>query len=215
MKILVFVVGFIGKIVRTVVYTGLSHYIGKILENEKSSLIQSFLTGFSRIFAATFWAIISTIIKIVVSNLQNKKNKGIITALLANILGDFIKVGWHMLTFFLVPVLAFESLGLFDSIKKSAQLMQKTFGESAVAMVGFSTISGIIKSTTFICISIIFGLLALNAYVGIAIGIIVTIFVSAVVKTTKVIFKTASYNLATGKRTGPFKVNDLKNSFSK
>src|SRR4030042_7139214 len=57
-----------------------------------------------------------------------RERAGILGRIAAGIFG----MAWNLLTFFVIPVMIFENLGVTTSVKKSAQLFKKTWGENVV-----------------------------------------------------------------------------------
>ena len=45
-------------------------------------------------------------------------------------------IAWTFATFFIIPVMIFENLGVIDSIKKSSQIFKNTWGESVIGQFG-------------------------------------------------------------------------------
>ena len=209
----IFLLGFVGKITKMFTNICLSYYIGQKLKDNPTSLFKAFLKGISRTFTIIFWAISSTLIGIIVSNLENKKSKGFISTFLSNLFGNLISIGWNIITYLLVPVLAFEKNDFFASIKKSATMMKKTFGESIVGLVGFSTLAKAVGLSCFITFGLFVGLFTFNIYFGVVTGIIVAIAISGIISATEAIFKTAIYNFISDNPVGLFSSVHFKKMF--
>ena len=100
----IFLLGFVGKITKMFTNICLSYYIGQKLKDNPTSLFKAFLKGISRTFTIIFWAISSTLIGIIVSNLENKKSKGFISTFLSNLFGNLISIGWNIITYLIHSV---------------------------------------------------------------------------------------------------------------
>ncbi len=72
------------------------------------------------------WALISATVGMLLQMIRERA--GILGKLAAGILG----LAWNLITFFVIPVMIFESAGVIDSIKKSSSLFKKTWGENVV-----------------------------------------------------------------------------------
>lgn len=72
------------------------------------------------------WALISATVGMVLQAIRERG--GIIGRIAAGIFG----LAWNLLTFFVIPIMIFEKLGVIDSIKGSAALFKKTWGENMV-----------------------------------------------------------------------------------
>ncbi len=72
------------------------------------------------------WALISATVGMVLQAIRERG--GIIGRIAAGIFG----LAWNLLTFFVIPIMIFENLGVIESIKGSAALFKKTWGENVV-----------------------------------------------------------------------------------
>lgn len=59
------------------------------------------------------------------------------------IIGIISSIAWSLLTFFMIPVLIFEDLGIKESIKRSGELFKKTWGENAIGQASLVTFFGV------------------------------------------------------------------------
>ncbi len=141
------------------------------------------------------WAIVSTVVGTIIGILQDK---GGIAGI---IFGGLLQVGWSLVTFMAVPVIALEGLGPFATIKRSSGLFAKKWGEQVtgnVAIGGFAFLIGFLPG-----LALVFGGIAVWASSGfagailVALGVII-IAVAMIVQTAiSVIFGVALYRYAT------------------
>lgn len=138
------------------------------------------------------WSLISATVGLILRMIRERG--GIFGAIVAGLVG----IAWNLLTFFVIPVMIFENIGVFNSIKRSSLLFKKTWGENVVLR--FS-------------VGLVIGLLALLGIFPIALAImtksaVVIILVAAVVlaywlvlgvisASLNGIFAAALYNYAT------------------
>jgi len=54
------------------------------------------------------------------------------SGVLCKIIGFMGSLAWGLLTFFIIPVIIFEDLGIKESIKRSGDLFKKTWGENVI-----------------------------------------------------------------------------------
>lgn len=73
---------------------------------------------------------------------------------LGKIIVGLLGAAWSLAVFFVVPVMVYEQLGPIESVKRSAELFRKTWGEHAVASISFGLLF------------FLFGLLALPVIIG-------------------------------------------------
>ena len=72
------------------------------------------------------WSLISATVGMILQALRERG--GIIGRTAAGIFG----LAWNLITFFVIPIMVFEGLGVIESIKGSAALFKKTWGENVV-----------------------------------------------------------------------------------
>lgn len=84
------------------------------------------------------WALISATIGVILSIIRDKSN--VVGQFVSAILG----VAWTLLTFFVIPVMIFEERGVFESIKESAVLFRRTWGETVVGQSGITLVFGLV-----------------------------------------------------------------------
>ncbi|MBI5355381.1 MAG: hypothetical protein HZB68_02895 [Candidatus Aenigmarchaeota archaeon] len=82
-----------------------------------------------KIFA---WSLIAATIGMLI-NAMTSNRKSLPSRLIGGVLG----FSWGMLSFFVIPVMVFENVGPIDAIKRSGELIRKTWGENLAAQ--FST----------------------------------------------------------------------------
>ncbi|MFH1390848.1 MAG: DUF6159 family protein [Candidatus Diapherotrites archaeon] len=137
----------------------LVHSVKVRIEGQGESLGASVSFAFSRFGVILQWAILSAIVGVILNMIESaaRKAKGI-GPLLLGILRGIIGLAWGLLTFFIIPVLVYQNLGVVDTIKKSGETLKNTWKEAL--FIGFST-------------SLIFGILFL---IWVIIGAIAVIF---------------------------------------
>ena len=144
----------------------------------------------SRVWAIFSWALFAATVGTLLRILQ--ENMGKIGKIVIGIIG----VVWNIATFFVVPIIAYESGSTLHAFKRSAQLMKEKWGEKIGASFSFGLIQ-------FIGILIILAIAAL-IYVGLdpiagltvaALGIAIVL---AVISAAQSIFISAVYHNVTG-----------------
>ncbi len=63
---------------------------------------------------------------------------------------NLVGMAWNMATFLAVPVLVVEDVGPFEAVKRSAELLKKTWGEQIAGNLSIGLISGLISLGLFI-----------------------------------------------------------------
>jgi hypothetical protein len=86
------------------------------------------------------YAVISATVGMILRAISERG--GIIGTIVSSILG----FGWTVATFLVVPILAVENIGPMDSVKRSVDLLKKTWGENLVAHFGIGAVFGWISA---------------------------------------------------------------------
>ena len=85
----------------------------------------------SRVHTILLWSIVSATIGRLLEWLDSRA--GIVGRLVIALVG----LGWSMATFLMVPVLVMEEQGVMDSVRRSASLVRKTWGEQLISGLAF------------------------------------------------------------------------------
>jgi hypothetical protein len=130
--------------------------------------------------------------------LRSVAQRGFIGRLIASIFG----FAWSLATFLAVPILVVEGIGPLEAVKRSTQLLKKTWGEQIVGNVGLGAAFGVIA----IAMSLLFvgGLfVAVNTHstaliIGaVAVFVVALIALGLVGSTLSAIYTAAVYRYAT------------------
>lgn len=68
--------------------------------------------------------------------LRNIAQRGVIGRIVASVFG----LGWNIATFLAVPVLVVEGVGPIEAVKRSTQLLKKTWGEQLIGNLGLGAV---------------------------------------------------------------------------
>jgi hypothetical protein len=154
------------------------------------------------------WSLVSATVGLILNMLsRNSKNKGRSgRSFIASLLG----AAWNVLTFLVVPVLAVEGLGPIEAIKRSWELLKRSWGEQISGKLSIGLI--------FFLIGLGGGLFLVGAGIGLSIlidniipailfGILLVFFImtlSLLNSTLSSIFSAAVYAYAAEGQTGMF-----------
>jgi uncharacterized protein DUF6159 len=92
----------------------------------------------ARLPAILGYAVISATVGMVLRAIQERA--GWIGRWVAGLLG----VAWTLATFLVVPMLVNEQIGAFDAVKRSAQLLKRTWGENLIGNAGIGLAFGLV-----------------------------------------------------------------------
>jgi hypothetical protein len=130
---------------------------------------------------------------------------------LGDIVLAIIGAAWSAVTFFVVPILLYEPLGVIQSVKRSASIFKQRWGETFIG-------SGAIGLAMFLIalpiLAAAVGLGALYVPLGIGFGVLAIGLLVALGSAMSGVFNAALYRYATvGEAPGVFQPEDLQGSF--
>ncbi|MGQ9588182.1 MAG: DUF6159 family protein [Thermoplasmata archaeon] len=138
------------------------------------------------------WALIAATVGIIIRAVQ--KRVGLIGRMIIGAVG----VAWTAVTYFVVPVLIYERLGPWKAVKRSAEILKRTWGEALVSNLGLGAIF------------VLFGLLgllpiALGAYratissiiIGVVVAVVYWLILGIIASAARSVLVAALYRYAT------------------
>ena len=170
-----------------------------------SSALQGASERIGRIFV---WALVASTVSIAINQLQERMG------LLGRFLAFLAGTAWAVVTFLVLPILVLENVGPVESVKRSAALLKRAWGEGLAGHIGL----GILNTLLF------FGLAAVVVISGLAspallwgtIPLAVAAFVVAliVMSALSTVFQTALYRHAMGLPVTGFDQQLMANAFT-
>lgn len=133
------------------------------------------------------WAIVSATVGTILRITEDRAES------FGKIVSELLGVAWAAVTYLMVPVLVFEQENVFSSIKRSGQLLRKTWGEELASSFGFG-LPFLVLAIPGIMIAIVgirYNPLAFAA------AILYFLLLAAVMSAVKGIFAVALYRYAT------------------
>lgn len=127
---LVFMFYFISYTVVLFCNTALLHCAKMRFEGGDPTVKDGVSAGFRNLGSILGWAAIGGILGVILANLEER------LGFLGTIIRSLVGGAWSVITYFAVPVMIFEGVGPMEGIKRSKGIIQKTWGEAAVAAVG-------------------------------------------------------------------------------
>ena len=126
------------------------------------------------------WGLISGTVGLIIrafQSMQDSKKPGV--AFVGAIISMMIRYAWWITTFFVVPMIVLDKIGIGESMSKSEQLFEHTWGEDVVATTGTGVINIlVIVLIVIICVPLFAlgelggGLALLLMFVGIATSVL-------------------------------------------
>jgi Family of unknown function (DUF6159) len=177
----------------------------KRLKGEDASIKDGLALAREHLGRIFVWAVITATVGMILRALQNR------AGLIGRILIGLIGIAWTVLTFFVVPVLLYEEVGVGEAIKRSGTIFRQRWGEQ---FIGNATI-GLAIFLVAIPVILLGGLVAAAApLLGVPLLVLSVGALMAVGAACTGVFNAALYRYATtGEASGAFSIEDMNASF--
>ncbi len=177
----------------------------KRLQGEDAEISDGLALARQHIGKIFVWALVTATVGMILRTIQERS--GLIGRILIGIVG----IAWSILTFFVVPVLLFEPVGVGASIKRSASIFRQRWGEQ---FIGQATI-GLAFFLISIPVVLVGGLIsAAIPILGVPLLVIAIGVLMAIAAACSGVFNAALYRYATtGEASGAFSLEDMNSSF--
>jgi hypothetical protein len=148
------------------------------------------------------WAFVAATVGVILDTLRNKSNR-----LIGRLLAGGLGLAWTLVTFLIVPVIILEDRTTYDSIRRSAELFRKRWGEQIAGSFGF----GILNLLLFLPALVLgFLLFKLDPALAVIMVIWYIIILAAISSAVKGIFTVVLYRYAsTGNLTNGFSGREI------
>jgi len=173
---------------------GLAACADRIFRGEEATVADGMAVARSRLRQIAAWAALAASVGLVLSTLQNQG--GIFGA----IVGRLLDIGWTLVTFLAVPVIAFEGPGALATLKRSTALFKERWGQQ---ITGNVAIGGAVFLIGFLPAALLIGagvlLWSASGFGGailVGIGVIVIAIASLIGQALNGIFGVALYRYA-------------------
>jgi Family of unknown function (DUF6159) len=151
------------------------------------------------------WAAVAATVGLILRALEERF--GFVGRIVIGIIG----VAWSAVTFFVVPVLLFEPVGVVDGIKRSGSLFKQRWGEQFTGSAGIGLGMFLIAIPVAAVVVLLF---AASPVLGVVAAVLAFGALTAVGGALTGVFNAALYRYATtGEAGGVFSADDLNGSF--
>lgn len=165
-----------------------------------------------RLGAIFTWAVIAAIVGLLLRLLENvaRRNTQGLGRVVAEVMIGMLGMAWSLVTFFVIPIIAYEGVGGFAALKRSGSIIKNRWGEAVVGGTGI----GLVTMILAIAVGALFGgigLLILSSggtvalVIGlafIAIAVMGVLFIIALSSTLQSIYVAVLYEYATAGKAG-------------
>lgn len=151
------------------------------------------------------WAAISATVGLILRAVQER------AGFIGDIIIGLIGVAWSLMTYFVVPVILYEPVGVVDGIKRSASIFRQRWGEQMTGNVSIGLAMFLLAIPVAVLAA---ALAAISPPLGIVVGVLGLGALIAVGTALSGVFQAALYRYATsGQAGGAFSESDLQASF--
>jgi hypothetical protein len=205
------VIGFyLLAVIGTYFSVGLAAAADMIFHGQEAGVSDGLAVARTRFSQIAGWAAVSTTIGLVLSALENQ-------GVIGEIVGRLLAIGWSLITFLAVPVIALEGTGPFETLKRSSSLFKSRWGAQVtgnIAIGGAVFLFGMLPSALLIFAGFLIwasagfagALLLVLGVIGLAISVLVSSALSN-------IFGVALYRYALdGEALGGFTADELNSA---
>jgi len=205
------VIGFyLLALIGTYFSVGLAAAANMVFHGQEASVGDGLSVARTRFAAIAGWAALSTTLGLALSALENQGAVG-------QIAGRLLAIGWSLITFLAVPVIAIEGTGPFQTLKRSSSLFKSRWGAQVtgnIAIGGAVLLFGVLPSALLIFAGFLIwasagfagALLLVLGVIGLAISMLVSSALSN-------IFGVALYRYALdGEAVGGFTEDELNSA---
>jgi hypothetical protein len=136
------------------------------LEGGDPTLSDGMNAAKDRIGAILGYAAIAATVGMLLRSLKDRDN------ILIRLIGSGLGVAWTLATFLVVPILVSTDVGPVEALKSSANLLKRTWGESAIGSIGIGAAFGLITFAV-ILLGVLLAFLAAQVSTGLAVAVVV------------------------------------------
>jgi len=193
---------------------GLAAAADMIFRGQEASVADGLAVSRSRLSQIAGWAALSTVVGLLLSLLENQGG------LAGAIFGRLLDIGWSLITFLAVPVIALEGAGPLETLKRSAALFKSRWGQQVtgnVAIGGAVFLLGVLPAAALIVFGIaLWPSTSFGGALLVVIGAIGIAFALLIARALSGIFGVALYRYALdGEALGGFSAEDLDSAVRK
>ncbi len=187
-------------------------------EGGDATFMDSVKFAFSKIHLIFTWSLVSATVGVLLSMLdQAAERAGVVGRIVLGILSAILGAAWSVVTLFVIPAMVYDDLGPLDAIKRSAETLKETWGESLIRHFGLGLIQFVFLFLGIVMSVALFALLGSLGGTGVVIAIALSVlyFLAVVLVFTVAnnVFNTALYAYANGRAPAAFDRHTLEGAF--
>jgi hypothetical protein len=140
------------------------------LRGEPTSVAAGFALARSRLPHIFGYALIAATVGLVLRMIQER------LGLIGRLVVGFLGLAWTVATFLVVPILASEDVGPVDAVKRSVELLKRSWGENLIGNGGIGVVFGLLMVVAMLVGAVLIGgAVALQSVVAIVLAVTVVV----------------------------------------
>jgi hypothetical protein len=140
------------------------------LRGEPTSVAAGFVLARSRWSSILGYALIAATVGLLLRMIQER------LGLIGRLVIGFVGLAWTVATFLVVPVLASQEVGPVDAVKRSVELLKRSWGENLIGSGGIGVVFGLLMFlAVLVAAALIGGAVALNSAVALVAAVVVAV----------------------------------------
>lgn len=193
---------YVVTLVNSVVQAGLTVSAAAELEGGTSSLGHGLATAMGRFGRLARWAFVSAAVGLLIGLLRGNNSGGVVSVIFRNVLAAAADVMWQLITFFVMPAMMLDDLGMIDAIKKSAATFKQRWGTQLSGGVRIGGLIGLVAILPAV-LALVAGAFLVTAgtwTIGVPlviIGLVVLIVAGLILSAIRGVFSVVLYRYAT------------------
>jgi len=196
-------------------------YTSKVrFEGGDATFGESFRFAMSRLGLIFQWSLVSASVGLLLRILENaSRNLGKGGQIVSSIILSLVGMAWGIVTIFVVPGIVYDGLGPFAAIKKSVEVIKKTWGESLIrhfglGLIQFLVLVGVILVSAGLTYGLTMAFDTLGMLIGIGFGVLAILLTVLVFGVAASVFNTALYVYASqGTLASGFDQDTMRSAF--
>jgi hypothetical protein len=143
------------------------------------------------------WALLSATVSVVLRAIEER------LGFLGRIITGLIGIAWNVVTFLVLPVLVLEKTGVRTALRRSSEMLKRTWGENVAGNIGLGALSvlAVLPAALLVVLGAIAGQSVFMALFALA--LIWMLVVAVLTSAMSGIYQTALYQFAAEGRTAP------------
>lgn len=168
-------------------------------EGGNATFFQALGFAASRTHQIVAWSLVSATVGVALRTMDHLADQNGIPGMIFSILRGLIGFAWSLVQLFVIPVMVYEDLGPFQAMKRSAEVLRETWGESLARHLGL----GLLQFLTLVPIIGLFiagfSALSVSGYLGAGVLLLAVVALAlqiAFFNVANTVFNTALFHYA-------------------